>query len=171
MVILLSKGNVVLGVNIHINIFRHQMLLFWLCDKNRLLAFQVMLIQTHLRIWPHTHFMPGIFCMWVEYKGAVKFHTGKIHIVNLPWERKITGALGYCSTLILSCLIPREWGQHRGLLSRTTNCSTGYKLSLGLSLLLRGLVSWLFFWVHNCNRSLKQLAEYPPWVRVPWIEL
>lgn len=61
--ILHAKGNVLLGVNVHVNIFRYQMSLFPLCDKNGLLAFQTTLIQTHPRIQLQRRVMLGITYM------------------------------------------------------------------------------------------------------------
>lgn len=120
-----------------------------------------MLLQTHPRIWVHRHSMPDIICVWIEYKEGIKFLIVKIHIVNMSWEREMTGALGYGWTLILRYLIPDDWEYHCGLLIRMRNCTSGYKLSFDLSLSLGSPVPWLFFWVYKWNKSHKQLVPSP----------
>lgn len=62
---------------------------------------------------------------------------------------------------MLSYLIPGDWENWCDLLIRTANCTSDYELSFDWCVALGGLVFWLFFWLPDCNRSLKQLAGTP----------
>lgn len=135
--ILHAKGNVLLGVNVHVNIFRYQMSLFPLCDKNGLLAFQTTLIQTHPRIQLQRRVMLGITYMWTEYKGAVKFHVVKTYIPNMPWEREKKWSFGIL--LNTDAELPNSWRLRPPLWSTDQNS----KLYLRL---------WIEFWPEAVSR-------------------
>lgn len=135
----LLKGNVLLGVNIHINMFKYQMLLFWLCDQNRLLTFQVMYLKYVLDLATQTFHGSAGLCvnriqqhanqMQRNWKTLGRENTYSKHDPEKGDDLRF-GILLKPDSERLRFQHPRQ--RPLSLLIRTTNCTLGYKLNFDL---------------------------------------